>query len=333
MNFFAKLKSKKGVTGADVAAAMSIIILTVGIVTGIYVNTLNKSKDNVRYANATRIATNVMEAIQRNPFEYLTTLCSDSTYGIFEQNGGTNVNVFETKIPSGYKIKVVAKKVGGSEYDIARNVSVNVSYKSSFTYKTVTLSSVKEKELMDMTNAPDISLLPDYNPTDSSTYYYPVIKEDSNYKITTEKDVNWYDYEQGKYAIIYVSKTPQNVGANATNGTAYVWIPRFAAKNVGTGINSVQFLYGTSDYKVTLNTYGNLISYGVTLGNDMKPIGFDTTMYSFLNSNFETGDGLSGVWYKIGDENNNTMGSNINSVKSIAQKLNSRIPCINVSLN
>ena len=57
------LKQRKALTGVDVAGAVTVIVLTVGIATSIYVNAVNKSKDNMRYANAVRIATNIIESI------------------------------------------------------------------------------------------------------------------------------------------------------------------------------------------------------------------------------------------------------------------------------
>ena len=41
------LKQRKGLTGADIAGAVTVIVLTVGIATSIYVNAVNKSKDNI----------------------------------------------------------------------------------------------------------------------------------------------------------------------------------------------------------------------------------------------------------------------------------------------
>lgn len=341
MKFFSKLKNKKGLTGADVAAAITLIVLTVGIVTSIYVNTINKSKDNIRFANATRIATNVIENIQKQPYEYLTGICKNGTNSDTYEVSGGNTKVFDTKIPNGFKLKVTAKKVAGTgtNFDVARDVFVNVSYRASTTYKTITLTTMKEKEVMDMTNKPDISLISGYNPSATTTYYYPVIKDGSNYKVTTTSDVNWYDYERGYYAIIYKTTTSKNVGENATGGTPYVWIPRFAAKTSGTGTSSVQFLYGTSDYKITLKDYGNLKAYGVSYSGTIEasslPSIYDSG-YSLNNSSsslFVSGDGLSGVWYQIGGANTNIMGTNDNTVQTIAQKLNARIPCKNVTIN
>lgn len=282
---FCKLKEKRGITGADVAAAVSVIVLTVGIVTAIYVNTLNKSKDNIRYANAVRIATNIMENIQKQPFEYLTSTVKDSGTVIQKGNGR---KIFETKIPSGFEVTVTAQK-GTDEIDVAREVIVAVKYKSNNTYKTISLSSVKEKELIDMTNNPDFSLIPGYNPNDGTKYYYPVVKDETNssYKVTSTEDINWFDYEEGKYALVCVSSSNINVGETAS-ADVYVWIPRFVVDSSKTDASAIQFLYGSSDYKITFNSYSgtkDLFAYGLSITEEGVPATFDS---GFTYSGFQS---------------------------------------------
>ena len=254
-NFFKIIRGKKGLTGADVAAAITMIVLTVGIVTAIYVNTINKSKDNVRYSNAVRMATNIIENIQRKPFEYLTAICNTTDSSKTVSTG----QIFDTKVPNGFSVTITAKKTA-DDVDIARDVIVNVKYRANSSYKTITLNTVKQKELMDMTNPPDFSLIPGYKPLDTKNFYYPVKKGDGGKTVVTSTDdINWYDYEDGNYALVCVTSTGTlSVGNEAPSGSKiYVWIPRFVAK-VGTGLDNVQFLYGSSKYAITFNQYGNL---------------------------------------------------------------------------
>lgn len=328
MNF----RNRRGITGADVAAAITVIVLTVGIVTAIYVNTINKSKDNVRYANAVRIATNIMENIQKKPYEYVTAICKTNGDNYVEVTGSADAKVFDTKIPNGFKVKVIATP-GGTNYDIARDITIDVTYRGNSAYKTISISSVKEKELMDMTNSPDISTIPGYKPfykdTETKYYFYPITVSGTNYTVTTLSDINWYDYESGKYALIYKSSTGTiNVGATGTidsiKSNIYVWIPRFVSTNSGEGTDTVQFLYGTSDYAITFNTYGTLFAYGVsysgTVGADSTPVTYNSETYSYTNSNFAQGDGLKGVWYHLG-----TTYANTDSIYLNAKSLNDRI--------
>ena len=326
MKFFNGLKSRKGLSGADVAVAISVIVLTVGIVTAIYVNTINKSKDNLRYANAVRIATSIIENIQRFPYEYvIANVGSDVT-------GGNKL--YNTKVPSGFRATVTLSSAQNP--DIARDVIVSITYKGGSSYKTITLSTIKERELMDMTNSPDISLIdgykPIYNSSDTKYYFYPVKVNGANYIVTTTTDIEWYDYEVGKYALVYKTVDGTiNVGTTGTfssiSENVYAWIPRFVASS-GTSLSSVKFLYGSSDYIIALNNYGSLISYGViysgTISNDSTPVKYSSGYY-YNNSGFSKNDGLSGVWYCIG-------GTNTDSVANIAIKFNSKIECTNVTL-
>ena len=68
MKFIKYLRSNRGITGTDIVAAITLIILTMGVVTAIYINVTNKTKENIRYSNATRIATQIIENIQINTF-------------------------------------------------------------------------------------------------------------------------------------------------------------------------------------------------------------------------------------------------------------------------
>ena len=317
-----KLKSKKGIAGTDIAIAVILIVVTIGIVTAIYVNTLNKSKDNMRYANAVRIATNIIETIQRQPYEYLLKICDNDTEHVKEVNGG-NQKVFDTKIPNGYSAKITATPKTGAQYDIIRDVVVTVTYKSTTSYKTVTLNTTKQMELMDIANAPDFSLIEGYSLTDNGDYYYPINISGTNYTVTTRNDPSWYDYESGNYAFVLKSSYANiAVGTTGSIGSndVYIWIPRFVSKSTETGKGAVQFLYGSSDYKIIAknNDAHTFATYGIECDSNGNPIEYGVSVYD--DKKFTKNDGLSGVWYRVGSSS-----SDSNYLK--AQTLNSKIPC------
>lgn len=300
------LKSRKGITGADIASAITIIVLTVGIVTGIYVNAINKSKDNIRYANAVRIATNIIENIQKNTYETLVSTCSSTGE---KKLVGDGTKVFDTKIPKGFSVTIKAVKPASVAYDIARDVTVSVKYKASMTYKTVTLNTLKEKELMDISNSPDISLVPGYNT--AGNYFYPVKNTGTNtYIITTTDDIEWYNYDNGSaassatatYALVYKTTDVLKVGDTKTiTSGIYAWIPRYVEikANTSRGLGNLQFLYGTSELPITLNEYtidsSKLFSYGV---KNMSTI-YKTDQFQYYPDSFKKDDGRSGIWYDI----------------------------------
>jgi len=296
MRVFNKLKSRKGLTGADVAAAITVIVLTVGIVTGIYINTMNKSKDNMRYANAIRIATGIVEDIQRKTYDE-----------VLAEIGGTSKEVsndgrlFNTKIISGFSATVSAPSAGTP--DIARDITVSVRYKTSTTYKTITLVTVKEKELIDSANAPDLSMLakadsdykPSYNEGETKWYYYPIILNTTNstFTITTFSDINWYNYSTGKCAFILKTQDSSlTVATSATSyttllGNIYAWVPRF----VKDGSNPVTYLYGASSNKIEFDNASGTTILGYKKG---------TALVTYpANNAFAENDGYTGVWLQV----------------------------------
>lgn len=105
------LKNKKGITGVDVVAAISDIALSVGNVTMIYINTVNKSKDKIRYTNSFRIATNIIEKIQRQPYQYIIGRCNISPNSNIDEldNDG---KIFDTKVPSDYYASITLSNTG-----------------------------------------------------------------------------------------------------------------------------------------------------------------------------------------------------------------------------
>lgn len=330
---FKKIKENKGITGADIAAAITVIVLTVGIVTAIYVNTINKSKDNVRYANATRIATSIMENIQKKPYDYLVAICNTSA------SASNGEKLFETKIPNGFTATVTAKKASSDLPDLARDVTVKVTYKANNSYKSINLTSVKVKELLEMTNRPDISFIAGYNPSDKGTYYYPVKKSGSKNVITTTSDIEWYNYEKdgsnkATYALVCVTNDGElNVGADVPSSSKiFAWIPRYGASGSGTS-STVQFLYNASSYKITYNAYQDadnkiLNAYGLAYesgknATNSNPASIADSWYV----SFAKEDGLSGVWYEVGGSY-----STDDTIYKIAKDFNSRVICQNATL-
>ena len=60
LNLLKNFKNEKGATGADIVVALSIIVLTVSVISMVYINLTNGSKNVNRTAGATRIATNIL---------------------------------------------------------------------------------------------------------------------------------------------------------------------------------------------------------------------------------------------------------------------------------
>jgi len=80
LNLLTNLKNEKGATGADIVVALSIIVLTVSVISMVYINLTNGSKNVNRTAGATRIATNILENIDKMSYtQYNETLNAFAT--------------------------------------------------------------------------------------------------------------------------------------------------------------------------------------------------------------------------------------------------------------
>lgn len=289
-DFFKNLRSEKGLSGADVAGAITIILLTIGVVTAIYVNTTNKSKESIRYSAATRIATQISENIQARTYDELVYRCGTEAY--YKSTVDSDGNIFGVKVSTGYSATVTASKVSGAQVDVIRDVQIDVSYLISNTTKTITLKLTKEKELLGQTNPPDLNLLDDY----SDSTYCAIKKVGDKYVITATSDPDWYNYDKGVYALILKTSKATSAfnteitSSDISSGTLYAWVPRF-------GINgsTVEYCYGTSNYKISFANSSNL--YGYMLSGTGNNGNYTVKTVTGLNSSFSENDGLSGIWY------------------------------------
>jgi hypothetical protein len=310
-------KDNRGVTGTDVAAAIIIIALTMGVVTSIYINTINKYKDNVRYSNATRIATSIMEQIESNTFVDVVNACQtiqDDGTTVSEKTVTNNESILGVKVQAGYTATVSATKVATAEtVDIARDIKVEVFYNSTLQTKSVTLYGVKELEILNQVNSPDISMLSDYSKyLSGEVAYYPIVANSSGtYTVTDYNDSNWYDYMSTSktFALIGVVSTTDealNIGDEfkSTSGLIYEWIPRFGLDDSG----KVKFCYGTSKHAIGWSAYesGGKTVYGYMIARNASDKKI-TDIKSWFNDAFTDEDGLTGIW-NIKDNRDGTAG-------------------------
>ncbi len=268
LNLLTNFKNEKGATGADIVVALSIIVLTVSVISMVYINLTNGSKNVNRTAGATRIATNILENIDKmsyeqynKTFEELTKktedawdISEDKTTVTFDPKKTPETEkIFETKIPKGYKVELISQNVYVNslpKYDLIKKINVKVTFTVSKTEQNVSLYTSKEREQLAEVNKPDIDSL-----NVSGKSYVPIKYSTTQkaYVVTDEKDINWYDYSNKVWAMVYVDSLDninsiKNAGklstaqANST-GNIYYWIPRFSTDG--------QALYNASNYPIT----------------------------------------------------------------------------------
>lgn len=270
LNLLTNFKNEKGATGADIVVALSIIVLTVSVISMVYINLTNGSKNVNRTAGATRIATNILENIDKMSYtqynETLNAFATNDSKGwnvtgdanaktiILEGKKTGTEKIFDTKIPKGYKVELTSQSINAGDslpkYDLIKKINVKVTFTVSKTEQNVSLYTSKEREQLAEVNKPDIDSL---NVTGKS--YVPIKYSTTQqaYVVTDEKDINWYDYSNKVWAMVYVDSLSninsiKNAGklstaqANST-GNIYYWIPRFSTDG--------QALYNASNYPIT----------------------------------------------------------------------------------
>lgn len=310
LNLLTNLKNEKGATGADIVVALSIIVLTVSVISMVYINLTNGSKNVNRTAGATRIATNILENIDKMSYtqynETLNAFATNDSKGwtvtgdanaktiILEGKKTGTEKIFDTKIPKGYKVELTSQSINAGDslpkYDLIKKINVKVTFTVSKTEQNVSLYTSKEREQLAEVNKPDIDSL---NVTGKS--YVPIKYSTTQkaYVVTDEKDINWYDYSNKVWAMVYVDSLSniniiKNAGklstaqANST-GNIYYWIPRFSTDG--------QALYNASNYPIT--------NIQITATNDntkkMSLFSVGTATLSADTNEFNS-NGKKGLW-------------------------------------
>lgn len=317
-NLFKRFKEKKGATGGDVAVAITLIVVTLGVVTAIYVNVNNKIKENVRYSNSVRMATQIVENIQAKNYDYLINYCNQvNESNVYFKNviGGSGEKIFEVNVPKGYTASIQSKRGSNTGLDLVRDVTVTVTYKIAGKTNSVSLHLVKEKEILEQTNKPDMTSIN----KGSSLNYYPIKYYNGKYYVTDENDPEWYNYDfrdyegngandsstdsevgvgltavqKGTYALVLETPDTLKLGNEIEIGKAgvqiFTWIPRFGLDKD----RAIVYCYGTSSYQIGYAKWtdfsGNVL-YGYMLSGENLKTGTPDIINYYIQSTFEAKD-------------------------------------------
>ncbi len=124
-----KLKNNKGVTGVDVAVAVTIFIVFLSIITAMFSNIVTTSQEINRKAKATNLAIDVIEKIKRRSFDSVSTNMSAQELGVV--------------VPDGYTIDISVEDYKNE--NILKTVSVNVGFKNRKTNENINLETLLRK--------------------------------------------------------------------------------------------------------------------------------------------------------------------------------------------
>lgn len=241
------LKAQKGATGIDIVISIATIVLTVAVVSMIYVNTTLQSRNVARTAGATRIATNILENIEKISYEDFISEYDDTEKGwvlinsenekyseypnyksISKTDENTTPIVFNTKIPKGYTVYLKGDPTYGSyfdpenpgdpekldnQFDLVRDIKLVITYKVGSTVEKLDFSTSKTREIIKEVNEPNTDILFAQKViSNKNTKFYPIKYSDvaNAYIKTTEDDLEWYNYSNKRWAMVLVSSKSEN---------------------------------------------------------------------------------------------------------------------------
>ena len=309
---------------------MFSIMITI-VILFIIVLVVLSMKQKVRQINkndeANILLTNLLENINSRDFNSFETYINElSTIGIsksIEKNTQTisidgnqlEGKLLSTTIPKDYDVEIIITDNTG--FDILKNIEIVVHYKVDKKQYTKRVSTVIEREMVDRCNPPDLSMdyFVDENIDDKETYEIIPIKYsdvEDKYIRTNAGDEEWYNYSAKEWAKVIIFNENEeelqklfvkddgeinkqvDYKGNTLNIDDYIyaWIPNFTIRSGRTF-----FRYGAGKNIIRLNFKTN-----------------ESGEYLFLDeiSNQEEDiseelsfDGLSGVWIKITDTDNN----------------------------
>ena len=285
-----KLKSQKGITGADVLIALLLILTLIGIIGMIYLNLKTLARMTYAKSGATRIATNIIENAKGEFFDKVQNYDSSSA--------GAQPKVLNTKIPKGYVVIISTENIEDDENHIVKKVNVTVKYNKNNDNNVVELSTVIEREKVRECNSPNFSgeyveklvgpnsqyqIFDNINNIDEDKKIIcPIKYNGENYVIIQGYDINrmWYSYSDKQWARALVfdnlseledyidtsNNTVQNLEILKDDDKSFVWIPRYKIdENVSP--NKVYFMYKDKNYPILKQTGNSEYNY-INLSNE-----------------------------------------------------------------
>lgn len=274
-------------------------------------------------SEATIISSNILENIKIRSFNDVEKYLEEVSYvGISKRIEGNiqyitvygnelTEKFFGTQIPSDYIVELQIENYG-EQFNFVKNIKISVKYLINKKVESVDVSTVIERESIGECNSPIIN--DEYfNNLGIFLEDYEVIpikysENDNSYVITSYDDIEWYNYSSKRWAKVlvflrdgdslkdlFINKDGTiNKTINYYNTTLdfknyiYVWIPNFSIKD-----NISYFRYGTGKkaIKMELMYNNNKFLYFNKTGEDIKDISEECSF-----------EGISGVWRKLGDE-------------------------------
>ena len=268
------LKNEKGLSGVDIVISIGIITLFATIIATIFSNLYVSNTRAIRQQAATNYAIQILEKVDELYYSEVT----DENFEVKEIENGKH-QVAGIEISKGYNVNISIEKYN-ENFDVIKTVKVNIQYKVGKKDETLEMQKIKKKEILTIPNKPVV--LDGLTPVK----YIQIVKnvyseEDKTYKKevekklveTTEKDQDWYDYSNKKWAMAIKDSNKSDI---------YVWIPRFAYHLTDSN-SDIRFIYSNGERYVDEN-------------GDLKSLNELGSSYTIPTDDFDV---YTGFWVKI----------------------------------
>lgn len=308
------LKNNKGLTGADALLAVALIVLFSGIIATISYNIYIATSSLKRSSKATEYITDIFEHVKK---EYYDNITEENLVQYFNNKNDKSAKAFvaRTDQPLEQSDKPYTIQISVTNYnttdnnteklDLVKEVNVKVIYKLGGKQEEMQMKTAKSRESLETPNKPDLAQII----TNDEEYVYPIKYVNNKWQVVSNEDSNWYNYDNGIWASVLITKTKKQIGDNVTkqDGTIKLWIPRFCY--LSSDSSNINFLYKNTNNKIKVEN-------GITKieKKDDKSIVSDEAFNpasGSLTGTWITKDNLTSVPYSILNESKYQLVTNI----------------------
>lgn len=294
-----KLKEQKGFAASDALIAVLIIALFSGLIAAISYNIYLSNASLKRMSKANSYIVDMFEYIDKTYYDDVTQENLASYFNnkyYYEQDGTTPKSNSEVKLKTSaeenvntpFKAEVTIVKyneIEGNTYkfDLVKEITMKVSYKLGNKDQVIEMKKVKQREILETPNRPDLSMIN----LQEGEKLYPIKNINNEWKVCDQRDNTWYNYENGNWAIVFKTTKDLEIGEQidvnnlAENEAIYAWIPRYAYDSTN---NKITFLYSNS------NKFVQVIEESSTLEQ------IDENLYTVSQDFSSAGKAVEGIW-------------------------------------
>lgn len=290
------LKSNKGITGADAVLGVALAILFSGIIATLSYNIYVTSSSLKRSSKALEYITSTFEYVATQYYDNVT---EDNIKNYISTKLDGKISINEG---TPYKAQVSVTNYNQMEgntdkLDLVKEITMSVTYKLGDKDQTIEIKTAKSREKLEVPNKPDLDKIAIIE----GQYIYPIKYVNGNWEVTSKDDTNWYDYDRGLWGTAVVTTTPKSIGdvITKTDGTIYLWVPRFEYPN-SEDKYVVNFLYKNTNKRI-------VVKNGTTKIENRELESTKDSLPSQFTKPGEYGDPkwkneeLTGVWIRNGE--------------------------------